>query len=115
MARAVPSNPAFSKVWCIVASAAMRSIEARHGRQYAKSTTIVARVPMPIVMAGKPSVIKNPLSGFTRSVGLDRNSPFTGGPGNHPERVESPIVSRPRVQSNPAAAGNAESRFDSGA
>ena len=29
MGRAVPSNPAFSKVWCIVVSVAMRSIEAR--------------------------------------------------------------------------------------
>ena len=34
--------------------------EAQHGRQHAKSTTIVARVPMPIVMAVKPFAIKNP-------------------------------------------------------
>ncbi len=38
----------------------MRSIEARHVRQPAKFTIIVVRDPMPIVMAGKLSVIKNP-------------------------------------------------------
>jgi len=50
----------FYKDWCIVVSVVMHSIEVLHGHQCVRFTTIVAWVPMLIVMLEKQSAIKNP-------------------------------------------------------